>query len=247
MRNKYCLRKKDVVMAFGCAVILLAALGSIGDGGRRRAKEAACVCNLKRWGDIWESYADDHEGCFPQRDGMAEWQHTARAYYRDQNLLLCPEATRSWLDAARNPFMAWEDDTAGINYKSSYCLNLWISNEHGSGKLGSGVQEFWRTPYVKGAASVPVLGDGQWRDADPVCRDMPPLYELDIWTPNMNEMQRFCISRHNGGVNIVFLDWSVRKVGLKYLWRQQWHQTFDLEYPLPVWPPWMYKFKNPPE
>ncbi|MHC4477076.1 MAG: hypothetical protein ACYTEL_15625 [Planctomycetota bacterium] len=197
MRNKYCLRKKDVVMAFGCAVILLAALGSIGDGGRRRAKEAACVCNLKRWGDIWESYADDHEGCFPQRDGMAEWQHTARAYYRDQNLLLCPEATRSWLDAARNPFMAWEDDTAGINYKSSYCLNLWISNEHGSGKL--------------------------------------------------DEMQRFCISRHNGGVNIVFLDWSVRKVGLKYLWRQQWHQTFDLEYPLPVWPPWMYKFKNPPE
>ena len=65
-------------------------------------------------------------------------------------------------------------------------------------------------------------------------------------------MGRFCINRHNGYVNSLFLDWSVRKVGLKELWMLKWSRKFDTGNSwTPVggvepgdWYPWMRKFRN---
>ena len=62
----------------------------------------------------------------------------------------------------------------------------------------------------------------------------------------------FTINRHSGGINSLFLDFSVRKVGLKELWTLKWHDKFDTAGPwtraggvLPEdWPRWMRKFKD---
>jgi prepilin-type processing-associated H-X9-DG protein len=61
-----------------------------------------------------------------------------------------------------------------------------------------------------------------------------------------------CINRHHGGVNYLFLDWSVRKVGLKELWTLKWYKDFDTRGPWTKaggvqpedWPPWMRRFKD---
>ena len=61
-----------------------------------------------------------------------------------------------------------------------------------------------------------------------------------------------CINRHNGGVNTLFMDWSVRKVGLKELWTLKWHRSYDTAGPWTLdggvkpsdWPEWMRKFKD---
>jgi prepilin-type processing-associated H-X9-DG protein len=239
--RKINLTKTDAFIALACTFFLLANLGSIGNGGRRRAKEAVCAANLKRWGVIFQVLAQDNDGHFMDRGDTAHWAETLWSYHKSPRLLLCPEAVRSWDQGALNPFAAWSRD----DVKGSYCINLWISNEHGSGKIGGGQQEYWGSPYVAGAESVPIFGDGQWTDADPLVTDEPSQYETDFWTPNMNEMQRFCVSRHNGAINMLFLDFSLRKIGLKHLWRQSWHRTFDLEAPLPLWPAWMQNFKDP--
>lgn len=60
-------------------------------------------------------------------------------------------------------------------------------------------------------------------------------------------MEHHCIKRHDGFVNSSFLDWSVRKVGLKGLWKLRWHRRFDTSGPwtqaggcVPEdWPQWM--------
>jgi prepilin-type processing-associated H-X9-DG protein len=104
---------------------------------------------------------------------------------------------------------------------------------------------YWKTPFVANAADAPMFLDGQWKDMEPYPQDYPPMFESSIWTPNMNEMQRACISRHNGGVNAVFLDGSIRKVGLKFLWRLKWHREWPEDFPLPDWPYWMANFKDP--
>jgi prepilin-type processing-associated H-X9-DG protein len=40
-------------------------------------------------------------------------------------------------------------------------------------------------------------------------------------------MKRFCLARHEGAVNVTFLDFSLRKIGVKELWTLKWHREFD--------------------
>ncbi len=62
----------------------------------------------------------------------------------------------------------------------------------------------------------------------------------------------FCINRHNGYTNGLFLDWSVRKIGLKELWTLKWDPDYDTAGRwtraggvLPEdWPEWMRNFKD---
>lgn len=60
------------------------------------------------------------------------------------------------------------------------------------------------------------------------------------------------INRHNGVINGVFLDWSVRPIGLKELYTLKWHLQFDTAGPWTKaggvkpegWPRWMRRFKD---
>ena len=56
-----------------------------------------------------------------------------------------------------------------------------------------------------------------------------------------------CIDRHGAGVNGVFMDGSVRRIGLKELWTLRWHRYFPPNGPWTKaggvspsrWPRWM--------
>ena len=70
--------------------------------------------------------------------------------------------------------------------------------------------------------------------------------------PTEEEETSCCINRHNGGVNSLFLDWSVRKVGLKELWKLSWTPVFNTNGPWTTaggvkpedWPEWMRGFRD---
>jgi prepilin-type processing-associated H-X9-DG protein len=65
-------------------------------------------------------------------------------------------------------------------------------------------------------------------------------------------LQTFCIDRHNGHINSLFLDWSVRKVGLKELWTLKWDDESNTTGPWTRaggvqpsdWPAWMQGLKD---
>jgi len=65
-------------------------------------------------------------------------------------------------------------------------------------------------------------------------------------------MKHFVLSRHQTGINMLFMDWSVRDVGLKELWTLKWHRKFPTAGPWTTaggvsptdWPEWMQKFKD---
>ncbi len=71
-------------------------------------------------------------------------------------------------------------------------------------------------------------------------------------TQNEPTFVRFCIDRHDGAVNSLFLDWSVRKTGLKELWTLKWHQNCETRGPWTKtggvqpedWPAWMRRFRD---
>lgn len=62
----------------------------------------------------------------------------------------------------------------------------------------------------------------------------------------------FCINRHDETINCLFLDWSVRKIGLKELWTLKWREDYDTAGPWTKaggvrpedWPEWMQGFKD---
>ena len=62
----------------------------------------------------------------------------------------------------------------------------------------------------------------------------------------------FCIERHGAFTNGLFLDWSVRRLGLKQLWTLKWHRDCDTAGPWTRagnvrpedWPRWMREMQD---
>ena len=83
---------------------------------------------------------------------------------------------------------------------------------------------------------------------------IPPIYndapELSIW-PSRG-MDPFCIDRHDGYSNCLFMDWSVRRIGLKELWTLKWHRRFNTANSWTKaggvqpgdWPEWMSRYRD---
>lgn len=103
----------------------------------------------------------------------------------------------------------------------SYGINSWfLSKPIASGTEALGGALLWKTPSVRGAVNVPMVLDcAGYENATPWYYDEPPEYNGHwVQGTSEHEMRYVCLDRHNEHVNGVFLDFSVRKVGLKQLW-----------------------------
>jgi len=101
----------------------------------------------------------------------------------------------------------------------------------------------------RGKAAIPVLLDAAAPLGMPLNNTVGP-------PPSENgggmSMASFCMNRHYGYLNGLFLDWSARKVGVKELWTLKWYDEFDTAGPWTKaggakpedWPKWMRKFKD---
>jgi prepilin-type processing-associated H-X9-DG protein len=248
MKPKATFTKKDALVILGCGVFLLANLGAIGGGARRRAKEMVCLSNLRQWGVVFQMYLADNEGKFSGGeegpDGFVEhiWVLYLKPYFENYDVMLCPTTTKTWCDGFfYGSFVAWDfrcqDFPGGYDYYGgsygSYGKNSWCSQwEHGLDPTDGGYN--WKTiDSVTGRHRVPLLLGCIFVGGFPTAEDYPPEYEgQTFWSGGgPGEMDRYCINRHQGYINGLFLDWSARKIGLKELWKLKWHRTFDIEGP----------------
>jgi len=256
-KNAFTLVELLVVIAIIALLmsILMPALGRV----KKQAKMVLCQSNLKQWGLVFSMYTDDNDGRFVSGLGgecmggaMGYWWMTSlKPYYRDKKIRLCPMATKTYSEGGRSPFGAWATGCSEVGGwevdTGSYGPNGYICDPPLSYKLlwDRPTENNWRTCAVPQAGTIPLFLDALWVDAWPLSDDEPP--ETVFWLKDIvgiDEMRRFCVNRHDGYVNGVFLDYSVRKVSLKCLWRLKWHRRFDLNAPLPVWPDWMKKIKE---
>jgi prepilin-type N-terminal cleavage/methylation domain-containing protein len=236
--------------------ILLPALQRV----RKQAKAVACQSNLRQWGVVFSMYTEDSDGKFPRIISPLvaadfTWPYILRPYYSDSNdLLLCPMATKSEL-RPDNPgpvdifgqvgskSTAWKIVTRHpeVVFEGSYGMNEDLHREI-----------YYRRRRLGPRATVPVLLDAIIVSGSPRHVDEPPEYDGAIGPIPIGRMEHFCINRHDGGINSLFRDWSVRKVGLKQLWTLKWRTFFRTDgrwtkaggVQPEDWPQWMRRFKD---
>jgi prepilin-type processing-associated H-X9-DG protein len=277
MKTKISFTKKDLFVVLGCVVFLLGNLAVTSSNGRARAKEIVCRANLQKWGAVFDMYTSDNNGSFQEgwtvniRCGD-RWFDLLRPYLDDNNdLHCCPTAVElrelyGTATGVTGKFSAWGKFIGGpVGEKSlgyptslrgsygSYGINIYVCNP--TAAVGRAWALFWRTPNVSGADQIPVLFDSMWIDIFALPDDEPPMFDGDFSeNGHIDGMKNVCIDRHNAAVNMLFMDFSVRKVGLKQLWTLPWHREWSEDLAaaggLPTeWNDpnhWMYNMKDYP-
>ncbi len=247
----------------------MTSLAAVGPQGRRRARKAVCLSNLRQWGGIFDSYIQQNGGHFftgsPGSPGYW-WPRELddeHKNWKQMKIWFCPEADRPQMDengTYRNnvpTFAAWGIfqgvDLGPYGLTGSYSINGYTIDIPESRYYEGGVPSLdgWRDfGSIAHAEEVPLFVDALRFDLWPRETDPPAASEPAAWSSN--HMARCAINRHDGAVNCLFLDGSARKVGLKELWTLKWHRSFNTEGPWTRaggvesadWPQWMRGFRD---
>ena len=192
-------------------------------------------------------------------------------YYK---MLLCPaavkvdegtqrpvhEADPSLYGDTFRPYQAvklwrWRRWRRGDTFLASYGVNGWLVDYPLNYRRAR--EPFpYRTFYWEGAASkhasqVAVFFDCRYMGVRPVDGlAMPPEWEGQ--PAQWGDLSLVVMNRHSGGINNLFLAWSVRKVGVKEPWALKWHKEYNKAGPWTKrggarpedWPPWMRRFRD---
>ncbi|MGE5295559.1 MAG: type II secretion system protein [Solirubrobacterales bacterium] len=238
--------------------VLLPVLGRV----RRVARMVGCQANLRQWGVVFSMYMNEHNDQL-NWDTASFWWRWSRSYSGKTNdLLLCPAARKyevnrndpKWESAESrdwgtgNTFSPWKatDDSMGGLFYSSYGFNYYGGREvyrpTGTMPLRGGTTSSHL--YRLGGSRTPIHLDAPWWWA--VGAGSPPAYEEEI------TQDQVCMNRHDGAINSLFLDWSVRRVGLKELWTLRWYLTYNTAGEWTKaggvqpedWPKWMRRFPD---
>jgi prepilin-type processing-associated H-X9-DG protein len=100
--------------------------------------------------------------------------------------------------------------------------------------------KYWRTANLAGADKVPLLADAWWDQAWAEAFDWIPEYPGEVEFRTGDDMSHFCLIRHDGGINGIFLDGSAKRIELQCLWPLKWNRLSDVEdapteYDYPDW------------
>ena len=253
----------ELLVVISVVVLLMAILLPSLQRARNQGRAVKCQANLRHWGLVFSTYTTDNDGWFMRRvPGRYDdfWYDVLDArQYKD--LCFCPMAVKVNPDTDGDGYVrggkstAWQypdrRSSGDRPERGSFGLSIWVYDERDSIPEESS-DWYWNTPFVERSARVPVFVDCISPYTYPFSGEPPPPYDYDETPVGSWSMHHFVINRHNGGINILFMDWSARKAGLKELWTLKWHREFDTTNFWTIaggakptdWPEWMRKFKD---
>ncbi|MEN6386250.1 MAG: type II secretion system protein [Phycisphaerales bacterium] len=240
----------ELLVVISIIAILLAVLMPALSKARNQGKMVICKSNLKQFGLCYALYVEQNNGYFENgvnydvNKDSTMWIDTLRPYYADiDQMRCCPMAPKPVQMTAQQG----TSKSAWVYYNNkdygSYAVNGWLCNPNKEFPSSWGAPaNLWRKANQKGANNIPVIADGLWFHALPLSTDRPSTYS-DRMSDSLKNMQRVCSDRHGGKTNLVFMDWSVRNVGLKELWKLKWHKNYNTNDRDPFWPAWINRIR----
>ncbi len=245
----------ELLVVIAIIAMLLAILTPALKKVKDQAREVVCKSNLHQWGLIFPMYMNDYDGKFmPGIDedwltARFSWIYATMPYYDTPKIRFCPNATKTEPEGGRAPRLAWDmtlSNPGELTYledteyrKGSYGINWWVNDSDIANGAGLDAKLKWRNSIQKSPSQIPVLMDAGFMLARARTTDVPPDYDGQYpWADGGYGLRRVCTNRHNGGVNILYMDWSSHKVELKDLWFEKWHRDYVGQLPT-EWPEWM--------
>jgi prepilin-type N-terminal cleavage/methylation domain-containing protein len=252
----------ELLVVISIIALLMTVLLPVAGRVRKQARSVACQSNLRQWGVLFTMYMNEYNEELRWTLEQAMWWSWRYYDSGTEDLLLCPMAKRfevnkndpKWEASLAvgfgkgSKFSTWKvKDVAGERtIYGSYGINgvapiMPLTNDYRLRPPNTFRRGRAITPFILDCASW--VGHGH-------SRAEPPAYDGDLANPF--EMKVFCIDRHDAAINCLFMDWAVRKVGLKELWTLQW-RVGDITYGRWTkaggvqpedWPAWMWKFKD---
>ena len=262
----------ELLVVIAIIALLIAILLTSLRRARNQARALVCQANLKQWGTILEIYTEDNEGRVPQdfiwflrgsylRDNDPN-KPPVHIEFQTKGITCCPMAVRAPRHSTNGSggitingtvwdfkytdgttFEAWEITSPLPAFRGSYGFNWKVWDQAPPGPFPGFKLDI---SSFRGKANIPVLLDcSEWDGS--ISGLPPPPYDGfgGMGFP-------FCINRHNGYINGLFLDWSVRKIGLKELWTLKWDYKWNTSnewtraggVQSEDWPQWMRNFKD---
>lgn len=245
----------ELLVTISIIVLLTAILIPSLKKAKELAKIAVCRSNLHQWGLAFGLYTDQNNNRYfkgPTESNWDDWVEVMRPYTASKGgINCCPFATKTLAEGGQGIYAAWADNEGDYG---SYGLNAWICDS-GEDELVFKNEAYWNRPDVPEPYDIPVLLDSTYTAGWPDDSSAPP--DVDGQPPQATtlaeQMKKFCINRHrNGTINCLFMDHSIREVGLKELWILKWHRDFNVGGHWTKaggitpndWPDWMKTFKD---
>jgi prepilin-type processing-associated H-X9-DG protein len=269
MHGKRAFTLIELLVVISVIMLLIALLLPALQKAREQSRAVMCRAHLKQWGTVLALYTEDSEGRLPIASSTSLFWFFRGSWLPDgdpnkppvfhhlttKGIAVCPSASRvratqgTGRAKASGSSMSYE-----IRYSSGSTFEAWqITSPAPAFRASYGFNgtsmmfDFRRAKayFTKGQANVPVLLDSPARSGRHANADPPPRRDG-------SGSQTFCMNRHNGYVNSLFLDWSVRRVGLKELWTLKWDEESNTAGPWTKaggvrpedWPYWMRGFKD---
>ncbi len=272
----------ELLVVISIIALLMAILLPTLERVRKQARAVGCRANLRQWGTLRATALAENPGPWPDRPhrpgdewwfwgwgwgggpegggwdwgwGLLPTSQARQQYDQIKGILCCPMATRSARTDA--------DWVAGGTYAAWGCPGREPYPQRGHGSYGTnrwtswywfwhGADEMAFNPLdERRGAQIPLYLDSCFPATELWETTAPPPCDA-VPTTSTGPVNGSCINRHNGFVNGLFLDLSLRKVGLQELWTLDWHKHFNTAGPWTKaggvqpedWPQWMRGFKD---
>jgi prepilin-type N-terminal cleavage/methylation domain-containing protein len=260
----------ELLVVISIIALLMAVLLPTLSRVRKQARAVACQAKLRQWGLGFSAYLNDADlgSAFAGICKTGDWYRLLRPYSSDSNhMLLCPMATRYELNenyvgldsrvkagdawgagskytAWKRPFTSVEGHAIEGSFLGSYGMNFGLLTLYAHPWIGG--------PRREATREMPLLLDCAWDFCWPNPeKEGPPAHDGDL-RERLRGMPSVCIDRHQGAINGVFWDTTVRKIGLKELWTLKWDPECNTANAWTRaggvrpedWPAWMRGFKD---
>lgn len=255
IKKKRAFSLSEILIGIAVIAILAALIVPVANRAIDSAKSAACISRLKALGGAFMAYQADRQHLIPGDDSAfafpenVTWLAALRDYCDLDALRSCPSAPKpggndlnngdgnnkwgSWRHAWSLGAGSWMLPPGDPGY-SSYGMNMWTRWKFlDSSPIESERASFGST-RVDESSKIPLIMDARWEGLWPVPTDPLPssgslhnAREIPITGSNWRMVDNVAMLRHGDGVNICFLDGSVRHVSVNDLWTLKWNKNYE--------------------